>query len=131
MTDAFLHFHSVPTTRLYPVAQNIPLGSNADMFLRGSPAGQNAFMLSQTEHHSAVLNQPCKLKSHLRYEYLFEHKMSGDSSHVTCEAQVVGNFLAKVGWQLDGSDHSEVLAEILLSPLSLLCAVLPVPNGGL
>ncbi len=45
MIDAFLHFHSVPTTRLYPVAQNIPVGSNADMFLRGLPADQNAFVL--------------------------------------------------------------------------------------
>jgi len=45
MIDAFLHFHSVPTTRLYTVAQNIPVGSNADMFLRGLPPDQNAFVL--------------------------------------------------------------------------------------
>ena len=43
--DAFLHFHSVPSTRLYPVAQHIPVGSTADMFLRGLPADQNAFVL--------------------------------------------------------------------------------------
>ena len=45
MIDAFLHFHSVPSTRLYQVAQNIPLGSDADMYLRGLPADQNAFVL--------------------------------------------------------------------------------------
>jgi len=45
MIDAFLHFHSVPSTRLYSVAQNIPVGSDADMYLRGLPAGQNAFVL--------------------------------------------------------------------------------------
>ena len=45
MIDAFLHFHSAPATRLYAVAQNIPVGSHADMFLRGLPADQNAFVL--------------------------------------------------------------------------------------
>ncbi len=45
MIDAFLQFHSVPRTRLYSVAQNIPMGSGADMYLRGLPAGQNAFVL--------------------------------------------------------------------------------------
>jgi len=45
MIDAFLHFHSVPSTRLYQVAQNIPVGSDADMYLRGLPADQNAFVL--------------------------------------------------------------------------------------
>ncbi|DBB00353.1 TPA: hypothetical protein ACH3X3_011757 [Trebouxia sp. C0006] len=44
MIDAFLQFHSVPSTRLYSVAQNIP-ASDADMYLRGLPAGQNAFVL--------------------------------------------------------------------------------------
>ncbi len=45
MIDVFLHFHSVPSTRLYSVAQNIPVGSDADMYLRGLPADQNAFVL--------------------------------------------------------------------------------------
>jgi len=45
MIGAFLHFHSVPSTRLYSVAQNIPVGSDADMYLRGLLAGQNAFVL--------------------------------------------------------------------------------------
>ena len=45
MIDIFLHFHSVPSTRLYSVAQNIPVGSDADMYLRGLPADQNAFVL--------------------------------------------------------------------------------------
>jgi len=45
MIGAFLHFNSVPSTRLYSVAQNIPVGSDADMYLRGLPAGQNAFVL--------------------------------------------------------------------------------------
>ena len=45
MIDASLHFHSVPSTRLYQVAQNIPVGSDADMYLRGLPADQDAFVL--------------------------------------------------------------------------------------
>jgi hypothetical protein len=34
----------------------------------------------------------------LAVDDLFEHQMSGDSSHVTCAAQVVRNLPAKVGW---------------------------------
>ncbi|KAA6421549.1 MAG: hypothetical protein FRX49_08493 [Trebouxia sp. A1-2] len=71
MIDAFLHFHSVPTTRLYSVAQNIPVGSNGDMYLRGLPADQDAFVLrkkrqavsddSTTRNHET--KQPAKASS--------------------------------------------------------------------
>lgn len=43
--NAFLHYHRTPAAWLYPVTQNIPMGSNADMFLRGLPTDQDAFML--------------------------------------------------------------------------------------
>ena len=43
--NAFLHYHSLPTTWLFPLAHDIPKGSSADMFLRGLPADQSAFVL--------------------------------------------------------------------------------------
>jgi len=68
MIDAFLHFHSVPSTRLYSVAQNIPVGSDADMYLRGLPAGQNAFVLrwhcGNMPHEDPAYGHPVCVKRH-------------------------------------------------------------------
>ena len=44
--NAFLHYHTTPTVRLYSVANRVPIGSTADCFLSGLPADQDAFMLS-------------------------------------------------------------------------------------
>ena len=83
MIDAFRHFHSVPTTRLYPVAQNTPVGSNADLFLRGLPADQDAF----------VLRWPCRNMPHEDPAY----------GHAVC----VKRHPASKEWDLLGSEKRQ------------------------